>query len=65
VGVSYSVPDTHEHDRTIAELRGRLEAGRFGVAWEAGQAMTLDEAIAEALSPIAVETGSDGGAIHH
>jgi hypothetical protein len=47
--VHYSDADTRDQDLTIAGLREQLEPGRFAAAWSAGQAMTLDEAIAEVL----------------
>ncbi len=48
---------TVEHERWVSSIRSRLGEAAFARAWAAGQAMTLDEAVTEAiaidLSPIA------------
>ncbi len=37
---------------TLAAVRAQLDDATFAAAWAAGQALTLDQAIAEALAPI-------------
>jgi predicted ATPase/class 3 adenylate cyclase len=37
------------HDRTLTACRAALDEATFAAAWEAGQALTLEQAIAEAL----------------
>jgi predicted ATPase/DNA-binding XRE family transcriptional regulator len=49
LGVSFAAADQAEHDRTVADLRARLGEPSFAAAWSAGQAMSLDQAIADAL----------------
>jgi DNA-binding CsgD family transcriptional regulator len=39
-----------EHDRAVAKLRSELGESAFAQAWEAGRAMPVDEAIAEAAN---------------
>jgi hypothetical protein len=51
VGVSFSATDTLEHDRSIADLRAQLNPARFAECWAAGQAMGLDDAVADVLGP--------------
>lgn len=41
-----------EHERSVAIARAGLGESAFAAAWAAGQAMTLDEAIACALEPL-------------
>jgi predicted ATPase/DNA-binding CsgD family transcriptional regulator len=38
-----------DYERDVAATRAQLDTATFAAAWAAGQAMTLDEAIAEAL----------------
>ena len=38
-----------DYDRIVAAARAQLDEAAFDVAWAAGRALTLDEAIAEAL----------------
>ena len=42
-----------DHDRGVAEARGRLGEAAFAAEWAAGRALPLDRAIAEALDPAA------------
>ncbi len=42
--------ERREYDREVAQLRARLEAAKFEQAWAAGRAMTMEEAIALAVS---------------
>jgi len=42
-----------EFDRTVAAARAHLGAAAFAAAWDAGQAMTLETAIADALDDLA------------
>jgi predicted ATPase/DNA-binding SARP family transcriptional activator len=41
--------DRSEYERTVAALRGQLGTQEFAVAWEEGQALTLEQAIAYAI----------------
>ena len=43
-------PDRPLHERTAAHARGALGESAFQAAWEAGQRMTLEEAVRDALS---------------
>jgi hypothetical protein len=43
--------DVADYDRTLAALRAALGEEAFAAAWAAGQAMSLDEAVALALEP--------------
>ncbi|MBI1800497.1 MAG: hypothetical protein HYR71_02570 [Chloroflexi bacterium] len=38
------------HDNTIAALRAQLDEATFNAAWEAGRALTLEQAIEYALN---------------
>jgi tetratricopeptide (TPR) repeat protein len=57
IGVPLVPSDRDHNERRIAQIRVRLGDAAFAAAWEAGRAMTLDEAIAYALesdpSPLA------------
>ena len=44
-------------ERVLAATRARLDEPTFAVAWAAGQALTLDEAVAEAREALAVSAG--------
>lgn len=44
--------DRVEHERTIATLRTHLGSAAFDAAWTKGRAMSLDEAMADALGAI-------------
>jgi predicted ATPase/DNA-binding XRE family transcriptional regulator len=50
------------HDEAVAIARTALGGGPFAAAWEAGRALPLAEAIAEALAPIAEPESSARGA---
>ena len=41
--------DQMNYERTVATARAQLEATTFEAAWAAGRAMTLEQAVAEAL----------------
>jgi hypothetical protein len=41
--------DQQAHGRALADLRAALGDEAFRAAWDAGQAMTLDEAVTYAL----------------
>ncbi|HET9224487.1 MAG TPA: hypothetical protein VFO07_18385, partial [Roseiflexaceae bacterium] len=41
--------DSSDHDRVVAATRAQLGEEAFATAWEAGRAMTLEQAIEEAL----------------
>ena len=46
---SYSAADDRaEHQRALTALRAQLDGEAFGAAWQEGQALTLEQAIAEA-----------------
>ncbi|MDX1489207.1 MAG: hypothetical protein R3268_13440, partial [Acidiferrobacterales bacterium] len=47
-------------DRSVAELRTRLSEASFDGAWAAGQAMTLEQAVAFALGPMPSVSDSAG-----
>ncbi len=40
-----------EYERTTAAARAALNAEAFAAAWEAGRAMTLEQAVSYALEP--------------
>jgi predicted ATPase len=42
-------PEQAEYDRHLTAARAQLGEDAFAAAWEAGQSMTLDEAVADAL----------------
>jgi non-specific serine/threonine protein kinase len=42
--------EREEYDRHLLQLRGQLNEAAFAVAWAAGRALSMDEAIALALS---------------
>ena len=45
-----SLSDRDEYDRTIATIRAQLDEATFATAWAAGHALSLEQAIAEALA---------------
>jgi DNA-binding CsgD family transcriptional regulator/tetratricopeptide (TPR) repeat protein len=61
VGVAVWPIDRPDYERNLAHARASLNAADFAAAWEAGQAMPLAEAIAEALAPPA-EVGTQPAA---
>ena len=54
IGLSVSVwPTTHaDYERSVAAVRAQLDEATFAAAWAAGHALTLEQAIAEALEPL-------------
>jgi hypothetical protein len=46
-----------EHDRAAAAIRTALGAAAFAAAWAEGRAMSLDEAVADALESHAPPSG--------
>ncbi|MDQ3653786.1 MAG: tetratricopeptide repeat protein [Chloroflexota bacterium] len=52
MGMAYDPSIVEEHDRTVAALRTALGDADFTAAWDAGRALALEEAVAEALAPI-------------
>jgi tetratricopeptide (TPR) repeat protein len=50
MGIILPPPEQPYHDEAIKILRQALDEETFAQAWQAGQAMTLEEAVAEALS---------------
>jgi tetratricopeptide (TPR) repeat protein len=51
MGIILPPPEQPYHDEAIRILREALDEATLTQAWEAGQAMTLEEAVAEALEP--------------
>jgi predicted ATPase/class 3 adenylate cyclase len=47
------------YDHNLAAIRAQLDEATFTAAWKAGQALTLEEAVAEALA-LMTETGAEG-----
>jgi hypothetical protein len=45
-----SAPSLPAAEHALAAARAQLDADTFAAAWEAGQAMTLEQAVAEALN---------------
>ena len=54
IGLSLAAwPETRaDFDRYVAAARAQLDEATFAAAWAAGQALTLDQAIAEALGEL-------------
>jgi hypothetical protein len=51
IGVHTRDPaDRTEYERNVANVRAQLGAATFAAAWAEGQAMTLEEAVVDALS---------------
>jgi len=50
IGMGVPAYDRERDDRLLRSLRQRLGADRFAAAWAAGHALTMDEAVAEALT---------------
>ncbi len=50
IGTALVPPDQAAHERGVAAARAALGEPAFAAAWAAGRAMTLDEAIADALA---------------
>ena len=50
MGVGLQPADQAEADRYVAAVRERLDEGTFEAAWAEGRAMSLEEAVAYALS---------------
>ena len=48
-----------DHDRVLAAVRVRLGAATFAAARAAGQAVTLEQAVAEALAAVAPGAGTE------
>ena len=48
-------PEQEEYDRTVAAARSALGDAAFAEAWASGQALSLDEIVARALSEIAAD----------
>ncbi len=49
IGEVRDVTDGADHNHMVATARAQLDEASFAAAWAAGRALTLDEAIAEAL----------------
>jgi hypothetical protein len=52
VGWYLNAADRVDYDRNLAAVRAQLDEATFTTAWEVGRAMTLEQAIAEALEPL-------------
>jgi predicted ATPase/class 3 adenylate cyclase len=51
LGVALELWAANERERTLASVRSALEEAAFAQAWEEGRRLSLDEAVALALSP--------------
>jgi predicted ATPase/transcriptional regulator with XRE-family HTH domain len=49
IGILSLPEERAAYERTLADIRMRLDAAAFTAAWEAGRAMTLEQVVAEAL----------------
>ncbi len=58
IGVPLPPADRADHDRSVSALRESVGESRFGRAWSEGRGMTLDRAVAWALSEDNAEAGS-------
>ena len=50
IGLPLPPAERPDYERTVAAARAQLDEATFAAAWAEGQAMTVDEAIAEALN---------------
>ena len=50
IGATVWPSNQAEYDRGLAEIRAQLGEPTFAAAWSAGQALSLEEAVAEALA---------------
>jgi hypothetical protein len=50
MGFGHQIADQHEIAKYIADVRAQLDEATFEAAYAEGQAMTLEEAVAYALS---------------
>jgi non-specific serine/threonine protein kinase len=50
-GYTIDPDDKVEYDRSLDNVRSQLDKASFEAAWEEGQALTLEEAVQEALAP--------------
>jgi len=53
LGVGLAPMNRADHDPVVVTLRGQLGEPDFERAWTAGRALTLDQALQEALAPVA------------
>jgi predicted ATPase/DNA-binding SARP family transcriptional activator len=51
IGIPLSPNQRVAYDRTVATLRAALDEAAFAEAWQAGRAMTMEQAIGNALQP--------------
>jgi hypothetical protein len=51
LGVMFATADLEAIDRTLVDLRARLQHDGFATAWACGEGMTLEQAAADALHP--------------
>jgi len=61
IGLSQQSDERATYDRTVAALRAQLDAAAFAAAWAAGRALSVEQAIADALAgtdPSAESTAS-------
>jgi tetratricopeptide (TPR) repeat protein len=58
IGQSLTPIDRNVFDRYAAAIRAQLDDATFAAAWAAGRALTLDEAIAEALRVAPIDDGA-------
>jgi tetratricopeptide (TPR) repeat protein len=58
MGVHLHPIDQQDVDRTLVSVQAQLSAEAFAAAWASGQAMTLEEAVAEAMT-LTAETAAE------
>jgi predicted ATPase/DNA-binding CsgD family transcriptional regulator len=63
-GISPFPIERPRYDRAIGSVRSRLDAPRFAAAWDVGRAMTLPQAVAEALAVAAAIQNAQSPADH-
>jgi DNA-binding NarL/FixJ family response regulator len=61
IGYQFPPKEKATQERAVAALRARLDAAAFTAAWNAGQALTMEEAVAYVAS-VSAETASAANA---
>jgi tetratricopeptide (TPR) repeat protein len=51
IGVVMDVLEVQDYERWVSDARAQFDSTSFAAAWAAGRALTLEQAIAEALEP--------------
>ena len=49
IGTAPAPPDKAEYDGMLAKIRSALAANELESAWQAGETLTIDEAVGEAI----------------